>query len=98
MVIFAAAVPLPKSLTGSYGIDPAAARSLKPFARAVIVATMFHHVTTGYGAYQHWVKPSHHTAAMDIGVWGNVFLTLLGAAALLSGLNGDTSNGVKKRA
>lgn len=50
---------------------------------------MLHHAATGYGAFQHWIKPSHHTIAMDIGVYGNIALVALGTAALVYGLAED---------
>lgn len=59
---------------------PAAAK--RPFAKAMVWATMLHHVTTGIGSYGHWARDSHNTTAMAIGVWGNVFLTLSGFVAL----------------
>lgn len=46
---------------------------------------MLHHAATGYGAFQHWIQPSHHTIAMDIGVYGNIAFFALGAAALIYG-------------
>ena len=51
-----------------------------------MVITILHHIATGVGAYQHWSQPSHNTVAMEIGVWGNVFFTALGVAALQWGL------------
>ncbi|QIW97577.1 hypothetical protein AMS68_003095 [Peltaster fructicola] len=95
MVVFAAAVPLPTEIFGSFSGSAATQKALKPFARALILATLFHHITTGIGAYTHWVRPSHHTVAMDIGVYGNVGLTLLGIAALVSGLR-EPSSSTKK--
>ena len=68
----------------------------KPYAKLAILATMFHHVTTGYGAYTHWALPSHHTKAMDIGVCGNVALTVLGAVALVWGLGEEEGKGRKR--
>lgn len=98
MLIFSGAVPLPAAITGSKRSDPAATKALKPYARAVILATLFHHITTGYGAYQHWSKPSHHTVAMDIGVYGNVGLTILGIMALTLGLGDAPVQKNKKKA
>jgi hypothetical protein len=69
-----------------------------PYARSAVMLTIFHHVTTAWGAYQHWVKPTHYTAAMAIGVWANVFLTFAGFVTLFVGLgNGAAAKG-KKRA
>lgn len=67
---------------GSGNADESA-RHAKPYARAVILATIFHHVTTAYGAYQHYKLDSHYNISMGIGVWANVFLTLVGSATLL---------------
>lgn len=55
--------------------------------RALVGATVFHHVLTAVGAYEHYKKVSHYTFAMGIGVWVNVFLTIvgLGAAVLAPG-------------
>jgi hypothetical protein len=55
-----------------------------PYARAVVAATVFHHVTTGIGAYQHYKLDSHYNTSMAIGVWGNVWLTLTGLVTLAS--------------
>lgn len=87
-------MPLPKSLTGSAFISPASEKVKKPYARAVIVLTLFHHITTGIGSYSHWILPSHRTVAMDIGVFGNIALTVLGIAALVSGM--DEGKSAKK--
>lgn len=95
MTILATAVPLPKAFA-PFTITQAASRTLKPYAQAIIVATLFHHVSTGIGAYTHWARPSHHTPAMDIGVYGNVGLTLLGLAALVSGFNESAGASNKK--
>ena len=96
LLALADAVPLPESLVGSALASPAPSQYKKPYARAAVLITIFHHVTTGFGAYQHWKLETHHTVAMDIGVYGNVGLTLLGAAALLYGLKDEAV--VKKRA
>lgn len=96
LLIFSDAVPLPSALTGSKP-DAQASRARKPYAKLAILATMFHHVTTGYGAYTHWVRDSHHTKAMDIGVYGNVALTVLGAVALLWGMGEQQQAKGKKR-
>ena len=95
LLIFSNAVPLPAFLTGSSPSSstssPASSQSAaaKPYAKLAIMATMFHHVTTGYGAYTHWVRESHHTKSMDIGVYGNVALTVLGLVALGWGMRDE---------
>lgn len=55
----------------------------RPYARAAILISLFHHVTTAIGAYGHYAKESHYNPSMAIGVWVNVFLTLVGAAVLV---------------
>jgi hypothetical protein len=87
LLVLCDAVPLPKALVGAAFTEPASEKVKKPYARAMILITMFHHITTGIGSYQHWVRPSHHTIAMDIGVYGNIGLTALGIAALVYGLD-----------
>jgi len=74
---------------GSALTSPESSHHKKPYARAVVAITIFHHVMTGIGSFQHWRMPSHRTVAMDIGVWGNVGLTALGIAALIYGLNDE---------
>jgi len=99
LVALADAVPLPSSLVGSSFVNSAPSQYKKPYARAAVLITIFHHVTTGIGAYQHWKLESHHTVAMDIGVYGNIGLTLLGMAALVYGLKDEGgAEGRKKRA
>jgi hypothetical protein len=85
-------VPLPGSQQTAQ-----ASQARKPYAKLAILVTMFHHVTTGYGAYTHWALPSHHTKAMDIGVYGNVALTALGVVALMWGMGDEQSKVGKKR-
>ncbi|KAI5370209.1 hypothetical protein Slin15195_G010870 [Septoria linicola] len=80
------AVPLPAGVTGSSLSDYVPSTYKKPYARAVVVITMLHHIATGIGAWSHWKLDSHHTVAMDIGVYGNIGLVLLGIAALAYGL------------
>jgi hypothetical protein len=82
------------TLNSSFTTSPSATRNKRPYAPAIIFITILHHIATGIGSYSHWSRPSHRTIAMDIGVWGNVGLTLLGVAALAY-LNGGaelTSN------
>lgn len=79
------------SFTNAVPFAPAAKRSSIPYAKAVVAATLFHHITTGIGAYQHYKLPSHYNTSMGIGVWGNVWLTLTGlfTLALLQTGKGD---------
>lgn len=63
------ALPLPGAITGSSLSDYAPVSYKKPYARAVILITILHHVATGVGAYSHWCLESHRTIAMDIGRW-----------------------------
>jgi mannan endo-1,6-alpha-mannosidase len=60
-----------------------------PYAKAVVAATVFHHVTTGIGAYQHYKLDSHYNTSMAIGVWANVWLTISGAVTLASLVSGE---------
>ncbi|KAH7092493.1 hypothetical protein FB567DRAFT_239296 [Paraphoma chrysanthemicola] len=55
-----------------------------PYAKAVVAATVFHHITTGIGAYQHYKLDTHYNTSMAIGVWGNVWLTLTGLITIAS--------------
>ncbi|CAK1355616.1 uncharacterized protein RHO25_000707 [Cercospora beticola] len=89
------AVPLPAGLTGSSLSDYAPVTYKKPYARAVVLITILHHVATGFGAWSHWRYASHHTVAMDIGVYGNIGLVVLGLAALAYGL--EDRSGVKEQ-
>lgn len=89
LLVLCDAVPLPNALTGSALTVPTTDRGKKPYARAMILITLFHHITTGIGSYQHWKQPSHRTIAMDIGVYGNIVLTVLGVLALRYGLRDD---------
>ncbi|KAK4635150.1 hypothetical protein CLAFUW4_00414 [Fulvia fulva] len=100
LLAIADAVALPSQYVGSTLVNDAPPKSKKPYARAIVVITILHHVATGVGAYPHWSRESHNTVAMEIGVWGNVFFTVLGVAALQWGLrdSGAFSLGGKKRA
>ena len=99
LLVLSDAVPLPKALVGSSFTAPASEKTKRPYAKAIIILTMFHHVTTGIGAFQHWIKPTHRTIAMDIGVFGNIALTMLGVVALVYGLGeeGETKRSRKTR-
>jgi len=59
---------------------------------------MFHHVTTAVGAYGHYKRDSHYTAAMWIGVWVNVGLTVLGAVVLILGVGNEQAGRLRKNA
>ncbi|KAL5118581.1 hypothetical protein ACEQ8H_003432 [Pleosporales sp. CAS-2024a] len=67
------------SLSRAAGSDPAAS----PYAKAVVAATVLHHVTTGVGAYQHYRLDSHYNVSMAIGVWANVWLAVAGGVTLV---------------
>ena len=49
LLVLADAVPLPHSLVGSAFNMPASEKGKKPYAKAVIILTIFHHITTGIG-------------------------------------------------
>ncbi|CAO2649955.1 Nn.00g012470.m01.CDS01 [Neocucurbitaria sp. VM-36] len=72
------------SFTNAVPFNSAPATKLTsiPYAKAVVAATVFHHITTGIGAYQHYKLETHYNTSMAIGVWGNVWLTLTGLATL----------------
>jgi uncharacterized protein YjbJ (UPF0337 family) len=94
LLVLADAVPLPNALVGStlnstFTTSPSATRTKRPYAPAIIFITILHHIFTGIGSFSHWSRPTHRTIAMDIGVWGNVGLSLLGVAALVY-LNGGS--------
>ncbi|KAF7187397.1 hypothetical protein HII31_11286, partial [Pseudocercospora fuligena] len=94
LLVISDAIPLPKGLTGSQLADTG---NKKPYARAIVLITILHHIATGIGSYSHWVRPSHHTIAMDIGVYGNVFFTALGVVALVYGLEKEENDGIELR-
>lgn len=101
LLVLCDAVPLPASLVGSAATAPTSPSSKKPYARAMVLLTMFHHITTGIGSFSHWMRESHRTAAMDIGVFGNLGLVALGAAALMWGFGEEGQKapvGVGKKA
>ena len=84
--------PAPKKTTPSKAVHSAdapqalktgGANAVLPYARAVVAATVFHHLTTGVGAWQHYKLESHYNKAMGIGVWGNVWLVGAGVFTLL---------------
>ncbi|KAL1602017.1 hypothetical protein SLS59_005184 [Nothophoma quercina] len=89
LISFTNAVPLSPAPKAIHSADaPKALRSNRsngalPYAKAVVAATVFHHITTGIGAYQHYKLESHYNTSMGIGVWGNVWLTLSGLFTLL---------------
>ena len=95
--MLADAVPLPESLVGSTFTTPGSQNAKKPYAKAAILLTIFHHITTGIGSFQHWVKPTHRTIAMDIGVYGNLALTALGIAALIYGFDDEGTKKIVKK-
>ena len=72
-------------LTNAVPFSPESAKkfSAVPYAKAIVAATIFHHVATGIGAYQHYKLPSHYNTSMGIGVWGNVWLSLTGLLTLV---------------
>ena len=71
-------------------------------ANTLVLITVAHHVTTGYGCWQHYKLDTHYNISMGIGVWANMFLTLVGLATVFIGNSGQAhtkrSLGQKKRA
>ena len=72
------------------------ANAVLPYARAIVAATIFHHFTTGLGAWQHYKLASHYNTAMGIGVWGNVWLVVTGVFTLLVAMGEGEEKGEKK--
>ncbi|KAH0152846.1 hypothetical protein KCU82_g11648, partial [Aureobasidium melanogenum] len=61
----------------------------RTYSKAFIAVSIFHHVTTMIGAYQHYKLDTHYTKAMWIGVWVNAFLTAVGGV-VMGGLSNDS--------
>lgn len=80
---------IPSPSTASKAVPtptPNRTNPLLPHARAIIAATVLHHLATGVGAWQHYKLASHYNTAMGIGVWGNVWLVGAGVFTLLVGM------------
>lgn len=93
LLLFLDAVPNPL-LSTSPKSDPASTRVKQRYARAAIMADVFHHVMTGIGAWNHYAKDTHYNMSMGVGVWGCTGLAVLGVATLvapawISGLGQD---------
>ncbi|KAF4553028.1 Hypothetical protein D9617_8g050410 [Elsinoe fawcettii] len=71
--------------------------TLQPYAKAAILADVFHHVMTGLGAWSHYVKDSHYNTSMGVGVWGCTGLAVLGLVTLVApeGVSGLRTGRVK---
>ncbi|KAI9708001.1 MAG: hypothetical protein M1820_004420 [Bogoriella megaspora] len=103
LVVISGAVPLPfVSSSSSETKTQQQGSGIQPYAKAAILADVFHHVMTGLGAWQHYVKDSHYNTSMAVGVWGCGGLALLGLVTLVappgvSGLGSETERrkGVK---
>ena len=89
LIALSDAVPLPNSLAGSSFVAPVSDRAKKPYGRVIVLLTMVHHVLTAIGSYQHWIKPTHRTVAMDIGVFANAALVMFGTVVLAWGFEDD---------
>jgi len=80
------------AVSGAIPIDSSSKSSGNPakrsYAKYVVLATIFHHISTGIGAYKHYSLPTHYNTAMGVGVWGCSFFALLGIAALFFDMNG----------
>lgn len=97
LLIVSDAVPLPyfsttkPQKTADTPEEKASLQVKQRYARAAIVADVFHHVMTGVGAWQHYAMDTHYNTSMGVGVWGCTGLAVLGIATLaapsrLSGL------------
>jgi len=60
----------------------------KRVSTSIILITVFHHLTTAYGAYQNYKRETHYNTSMGIGVWVNAFLATVGIASTFWGDNG----------
>ena len=107
LLIFSDAVPLPffsswKPTTILTAAEKdAEKRVAQRYAKAAIAVDVFHHVTTGLGAWTHYAKDTHYNASMGIGVWGCAGLAMLGVTTLLapsslSGLGSDVKSAETK--
>jgi len=102
LVSFTNAVPLSPAPRAIHSADTAKAlesnksNGALPYAKAVVAATVFHHITTGIGAYQHYKLESHYNTSMGIGVWGNVWLTVTGLFTLVYLLSGKGDENVEE--
>jgi len=70
------------------------AQAIKPYAKAAIWGTVFHHITTAVLAYQQYAGPNY-TQAMTVGWVFSSGLAVLGAYAATVGLSGQ-SRALKK--
>ncbi|KAF2757348.1 hypothetical protein EJ05DRAFT_538569 [Pseudovirgaria hyperparasitica] len=84
LILLAFTGAIPAKAPSAVNTHPAAreARTTTSVAGLVVAATVFHHVATGIGAYQHYKLESHYNTAMAIGVWGNVWLAFTGVLTL----------------
>ncbi|KAI9668240.1 MAG: hypothetical protein M1821_001060, partial [Bathelium mastoideum] len=82
LVVISGAVPLP--LVNSSTAKAQQRVGAQPYAKAAILADMFHHVMTGLGAWNHYVRDSHYNTSMAVGVWGCGGLALLGLLTLVA--------------
>ncbi|PNS21729.1 Peroxisomal membrane protein LPX1 [Sphaceloma murrayae] len=82
LVVVSGAVPIPGLSTGKTRQQHDA--GLQPYAKAAILADVFHHVMTGVGAWNHYVKDTHYNTSMGVGVWGCSSLAVLGLLTLVA--------------
>ncbi|GAM88390.1 hypothetical protein ANO11243_064230 [Dothideomycetidae sp. 11243] len=95
LLVVSGAVPLPFSNSKSRAN---AAAGLQPYAKAAILADVFHHVMTGLGAWEHYAKETHYNTSMGVGVWGCSGLALLGLLTLVAPSSVSGLGGSKERA
>lgn len=98
LVVVSGAVPIPGISNGKSRAQHE--NGLQPYAKAAILADVFHHIMTGIGAWNHYAKDTHYNTSMGVGVWGCSGLALLGLLTLvappkISGLNTNGTNRVK---
>lgn len=84
---------------GGAGSSNASSVISKPYAKAGVWATVFHHVTTGILAFQQYTGPGY-TTAMTVGWVFSGGLALLGTYVALLDMSGASAGkaGLKKRA
>lgn len=82
LVVVSGAVPLP--FLSNSKTTSQQSQGLQPYAKAAILADVFHHVMTGLGAWSHYAKETHYNTSMGVGVWGCSGLALLGLVTLFA--------------
>ncbi|CAD6581741.1 MAG: Proteasome subunit alpha type-4 [Cyphobasidiales sp. Tagirdzhanova-0007] len=113
LLVLSSAVPWPDVTKIADGIstnneislaanDPMKPKIAPSIANALVLVTVAHHFTTGYGCWQHYKLDTHYNFSMGLGVWVNMFLSIVGLATVFIGNSGQagatTLKGQKKKA